>query len=107
MFAYPELTLRFSATRYRVEDLAIFFGNNPENASPVPPNVVIDALSPDDRWSHVIEKFDEYVAWGVVHIWLADPGRKRLHIYDRLDLRRADYWEIPGLGVHLDPDDVF
>ncbi len=107
VFAYPELHLRVTATRYRVADLAVFLGNKPENATNEPPNIVIEILSPDDRMSHVIDKFDEYVAWGVGHIWLADPQGKRLHVYDGRDLRRVDFWEIPGLGERLDPADIF
>ena len=73
IFGYSELHLRVTPTRYRVADLAVFLGSEPANASHEPPNIVIEILSPDDRMSHVIDKFDEYVAWGVGHIWLADP----------------------------------
>jgi Uma2 family endonuclease len=38
-----------------------------------PPLIAIEILSPDDRLMDLQEKIDEYVKFGVEHIWIFDP----------------------------------
>ena len=43
----------------------------------VAPELIVEVLSPHDRWSDVMEKLVEYFAIGVQVVWVADPGLKR------------------------------
>ncbi len=47
----------------------------------VAPELIVEILSPDDRWSNVIEKLDEYFAVDVKMVWVADPRRQQVHVY--------------------------
>ncbi|MCB0164166.1 MAG: Uma2 family endonuclease [Anaerolineae bacterium] len=47
----------------------------------VAPELVIEILSPDDRWMTVNQKIDEYFTAGVVQIWIADPKRQHVDVY--------------------------
>ncbi len=47
----------------------------------VAPELVVEVLSPDDAWSDLMEKLDEYFACGVKLIWVADPRLQQVYVY--------------------------
>jgi Uma2 family endonuclease len=47
----------------------------------VAPELVVEVLSPEDRWSEVTEKIQDYFAAGVARVWVVDPKRRKLHAY--------------------------
>jgi Uma2 family endonuclease len=50
----------------------------------VAPELIIEIMSPEDRWSDVMEKLEEYFAIGVQVIWVADPRRQQVYVYRSL-----------------------
>jgi Uma2 family endonuclease len=55
----------------------------------VAPELVVEILSPDDLWSEVMEKLDEYLSAGVDAVWIVDPKRKTVFSYHSLtEVRR-------------------
>ncbi len=50
----------------------------------VAPELIIEVMSPDDRWSEVKQKLKEYFAIGVTIVWVADPTDKTISIYRSL-----------------------
>ena len=72
---------------YRIPDVSVFAGREPTEAIPdMPPLVAIEIVSPDDRTSETLKKFEEYRNWGVTHIWLIDPIEKTFFRYDATGL---------------------
>ena len=103
-----ELRSRVRATRVRIPDVAIFAGAEPNASVPTePPLVAIEILSPDDRHSEVMQKFEEYQEWGVRYVWLVDPARRRLQVYDSGTLREVASLEIPEYDVRFTPAEIF
>ncbi len=47
----------------------------------VAPDLVVEVLSPDDRWNNIIQKLREYFAIGVRMVWVADPDSRRVSVY--------------------------
>lgn len=47
----------------------------------VGPELVVEILSPDDRWSEVMEKLGEYFEAGVQRVWVADPRLRKVFAY--------------------------
>jgi Uma2 family endonuclease len=45
------------------------------------PELVVEILSPDDRWRDVQDKLREYFAVGVERVWLVDPERRKVEVY--------------------------
>ena len=45
------------------------------------PDLVVEVLSPNDRWTEVQSKLDEYFALGVIQVWIADPSTRRITVY--------------------------
>jgi Uma2 family endonuclease len=64
----------------------------------VAPDLVIEILSPDDRWSEVTEKLREYFAIGVRLVWIIDPKSRSVHAYRALtDVREfTENDDLPG-----------
>ena len=54
----------------------------------------------------VREKLDEYLAWGVPHVWLVDPHARRLYTCDPA-FREVENLSIPALQIEIKKGDVF
>lgn len=61
-------------------------GNYPEGWLEIPPDLCVEVLSPNDRWSEVIEKINEYFQLGVPEVWVLDPATHEIQIH--LDSQR-------------------
>jgi Uma2 family endonuclease len=62
----------------------------------VVPELIFEVLSPDDRWSEVLEKVAEYLKAGVTVVGVLDPGQTTLHLFRDCEPTRI-----------LNPDDEF
>ncbi|MDZ4684068.1 MAG: Uma2 family endonuclease [Planctomycetaceae bacterium] len=49
-----------------------------------PPDLVVEVLSPSDRWPDVLDKVSEYLRSGIGEVWVVDPDQRVL------DIHRAD-----------------
>lgn len=76
----PELRLRVRDRVFRIPDVSVFHPGAPLEAVPsIPPFIVVEILSSDDRMSTVRRKLEGYRAWGVPHVWLVDPYERRMY----------------------------
>ncbi len=50
----------------------------------VAPELIVEIMSPDDRWSEVRKKLNEYFSIGVNLVWVADPSDKTVSAYRSL-----------------------
>lgn len=81
-------------------------GPLPDGYLPVPPDLVIEVRSPDDRWRDIHIKVGEYIGAGVLTVCVLDPSTETAHLYfaDRDDLKlRGDepltFDALPGFAV--------
>jgi Uma2 family endonuclease len=51
----------------------------------VAPELVVEVMSPTDRWIDIQEKLAEYFNIGVQLVWLVDPQLEQIHVYRSLD----------------------
>jgi len=47
----------------------------------VAPELVVEVMSPNDSWTEIDDKLDEYFGIGVQLIWIVNPKRQQIHIY--------------------------
>lgn len=79
----------------------------------VPPEIVVEVLSPDDRAVDVNEKLREYLAMGVSIVWVADPKARAVLAYrsmtDVAELHEGDVLTAPDVlpGFELPVASVF
>lgn len=78
-----------------------FAGQGPSGYLDVAPELVVEVLSPDDRWSEVTEKIQDYFAAGVARVWVVDSKRRKLHAY-----RSPDEVEQFGEGQILTDEEI-
>jgi Uma2 family endonuclease len=108
LFPCSETRMRLAAELYRIPDVAVFAGSRPEEPVPSrPPLVVVEIISPEDRYSDVLEKLAEYQEWGVPYIWVVDPHRRTLASYEAGALSRVDRLALPGYPLEFSGDDLF
>ena len=67
----------------------------------IAPELVVEVLSPDDRWNNIIQKLREYFAIGVRLVWVADPDSRTVSVYRSLtDVREfTERDALPGDDV--------
>lgn len=107
LFVAVETRLRVGPRRFMIPDVAVFHPDPPTERFPCsPPLVVIEVLSDDDPMSSVRAKLEEYRAWGVRHVWLADPQGRRLYECEA-GLHEVDVLRLRELGIEITPADAF
>ena len=47
----------------------------------VAPELVVEVRSPEDRWSEIREKVEEYFSIGVDRLWVLDPKSRCIFVY--------------------------
>ena len=53
----------------------------------IPPFLVIEILSPEDRMVRMLPKIQEYLSIGVEYVWLVDPQEKAALTFSQQDPR--------------------
>jgi Uma2 family endonuclease len=72
--AAMEVRVRVSRTRVRIPDVCVTSREYPvEQVVTRPPLVCVEVLSPEDRWSRVEKRVEDFLAMGVPHVWVFDP----------------------------------
>jgi len=107
IYARPELRLRVAPGKYRIADLVVYAHQEPVDELPAQiPLVVIEIVSPDDRYDELMKKLEEYRTWGVPHVWLADPALRRTYLYREGGLMPVAALELPEFGIRIPVEEV-
>ncbi len=107
LYPRPELRLRVAPGKYRIADVVIYAHEKPVEELPVQvPLVVIEIVSPDDKYAELMKKLEEYRAWGVPHVWLADPALRRICVYRDGALVPVMVLELPEFGVRIPVEEI-
>jgi Uma2 family endonuclease len=108
LFVSSEARLRIRPTLIRIADVCVYHPERPGEAHPsVPPLVVIEILSDDDRMSEVRANLEEYRSWGAKHVWLIDPESRRFYTCSEAGLAEVGSLEVPELNFRLTASDLF
>jgi Uma2 family endonuclease len=87
---FPEQRLQVRATRFRIPDVCLYAGGEPaEQVFTTPPALCVEILSPDDTLSEMQERIDDYLAFGVLMVWVLDPRTKKGYAYTAEGMREA------------------
>jgi len=103
----PEIHMRLAPTRISVADLAIFREKPADRIPSSPPYVVVEIVSPGDRYIEIHDKLEEYRHWGIKHIWLMDPTSQTFSVYDDAGLREVPVLVLPEYELTIQKSDVF
>jgi Uma2 family endonuclease len=79
-----EIRIQINPRRYRVADLAVWrAGNIGDRIPTVPPFLVVEILSAEDRMVRMLPKVQEYLSIGTEWIWVIDPDERKALIYSQ------------------------
>ena len=79
---YLEQRVQISARRFRIPDLCIVAGPEPEDQIlHQRPLVCIEILSRDDTLDRMQEKIDDFLNFGVRYVWVINPRTRRAWVY--------------------------
>ena len=74
-----EQRVQVSATRYRIPDVCVVSAEEPiDPILHAPPLLCIEVLSPEDRFSRIQARVQEYQRMGVGHVWIIDPETREI-----------------------------
>lgn len=94
-----EQRVQVARTRFRIPDVTVL---RPDEAREpiitVPPLVLIEVLSKDDTLRSMRERVDDYLNFGVRHVWIVDPASKRAYVCTSTAFQEPEY------GVLVVPD---
>jgi Uma2 family endonuclease len=83
---YPEASFQIGVNE-RIPDLAFLLSERippegePETKWPIPPDLAIEVISPNDIYEKVMIKTLEYLASGVKQVWLVSPESRMILVY--------------------------
>jgi Uma2 family endonuclease len=103
-----EPRLQIESDLYRVADVAVYRGPRPEGRfGTSPPYIAIEIVSPDDRYNDLTGRLEDYRRWGVAHVWLVDPQRKRLWEYTEAGLLQHASLKLPEFDFEISSAELF
>ncbi len=103
-----ELRVQVGPRRFRVIDFAAYRDARPEGRyATTPAFVAIEIVSPDDRRGRLKERLEDYRRWGVPHVWLVDPQRKRLYEYTEAGLLQFPALRLPEFDFEISAQELF
>jgi len=106
----PELTLAIDETWEPTPDVCGLLG--PEE-DPYPTRaiaVAIEVLSPDDRFTRVVQKCRKYAEWGIPDILVYDPVDREVWYWDPVSgglLESRDTYQFHSRPVQIFHDEIF
>ncbi len=89
LHVFPECRVQVAPRRYRIPDIAVTKQKARGRVLTEPPFLCIEILSPDDRASRLEDKIDDYLRFGVAHIWVIDPRTRGAWSYTNEGKRQA------------------
>ena len=107
LFPRSELRVPVAPGKYRIVDMAVYAHQEPVEELPKDlPLVVIEIVSPDDRHEELMERLEEFRAWGVPHVRLVDPGLHRMYAYRDGGLTPVTAFELPEFDVRIAANEI-
>ena len=89
-WAGVEARVQVKSSRFRVPDVTLVAGPKPAGRIvTAPPHLVVEVLSPDDRAAAVLEKVDDYLAFGIPYVWVVNPHTGRGYVHTAEAAREA------------------
>ena len=81
---YPEQRVQVHRNRYRVPNICVVLGDEPEGqVFTAPPFLCIEILSRGDTMTSLQERVRDYLDFGVAFVWMVDPRRRCASIYTK------------------------
>jgi Uma2 family endonuclease len=105
---FTEPKLQIEPDLFRIPDFVVYQGPRPEGRyGTVPPFVAVEIVSPDDRYSELTQRLEDYRRWGVQHVWVVDPQLKRLYEYSEAGLLQHASLRLSEFDFEISAQELF
>jgi Uma2 family endonuclease len=102
-----EQRMRVSSTRIRVPDLVVVRPGPQPDVLTAPPLLIIEVLSPDDSYSSIQKRCQDYLALGVETIWIIDPETRSGRMCFDSGWVPAERLEVAGTPIYVSLNALF
>jgi Uma2 family endonuclease len=103
-----ELRVQIEPNLFRVVDFAVYRDSPTAGRYAIHPAfVVVEIVSPDDRYTDLTQRLEDYRRWGVPHIWLIDPWLRRVYEYTEAGLLQHAALRLTDLDFQIAPEQLF
>ena len=105
-----EQRVQVAATRFRIPDVSVLPADQPrEPIVTTPPLILIEVLSKDDTLRSMRERVDDYLNFGVKHVWIVDPATQRAYVCSRTGFQEPEsgILTVPGTPIRLVLSELF
>jgi Uma2 family endonuclease len=103
-----EQRTRVSPTRIRLPNVSVFSRSVPvEQVFTRPQLIAIEVLSPEDRRSNLDEKINDYIRFGIPHIWVVDSKKRLGWDCSTGTWVSAEKFLIDGTSIYLSLPELF
>jgi Uma2 family endonuclease len=108
LFVWPGQRVRTVLDRRsRVPDVCVTLADPGIDVFDAPPFLAIEILSKRDEMSDVMEKLAEYKSFGIPHVWLIDPRRRKAFTYAAGRLEQVADEVLAAAEIRLPFDEIF
>ena len=107
--AVTDVRTQVKPSHFRVPDVSVLRADAPKEPIITHPQLIaIEILSPEDRWNRMQEKIDDYLAFGIEHIWIFDPETRKAWTADHAGVHPAqDVLAVPGTPIRVELSAMF
>jgi Uma2 family endonuclease len=102
-----EQRVQVSPTRVRVPDLVVLRPGEQPDVLTDPPLLIIEILSPDDSYTGLQERCQDYLAMGVATVWIIDPKTRSGRMCLAQGWVAAERLEVAGTPIHVELSQLF
>jgi Uma2 family endonuclease len=105
-----EQRIQVAPTRFRIPDVSVLSADQPrEPIVTIPPLILIEVLSKDDSLRGMRERVDDYLNFGVRHVWILDPAVRRAYVCSRTGFQEPEsgVLTIPNTPIRLVLSELF
>jgi Uma2 family endonuclease len=102
-----EQRVQVSQNRIRIPDLVVLRPGLQPEVLTAPPLLVIEILSPDDNYSGLQERCQDYLAMGVETVWIIDPTTRSGRMCLDKGWVAAERLEVAGTPIYVDLSQIF
>ncbi len=102
-----EWRTRVSETRIRIPDLVLVGTEEQPDVLNKAPLLVVEILSPDDTYSEIQGRAQDYLAMGVKTIWIIDPQTRTARVCSGDSWTQASRLEVAGTPIYADVEALF
>ena len=94
--------VQVAPTRFRVPDVTVLRSDQPlEPIITTPPLILIEILSKDDSLRSMRQRVDDYLNFGVQHVWLLDPATRRAYVCNPTGFQEPESGVLTVLGTPI------